>query len=173
MEDKVTQKIFESLIQLNQRISGIEKTIKQPEPVKEPELQELYPQSSKETGELVKALCKAQAEFKKVEASGHSHFGVYATLEDMMEATLSALQKYELHLSQEPFTNQYGITFIYSKLRHGPSDQWTSCRVIVIQEQPNDCKKLGSGITYSKRFSWSSILGLKCKEIDSDTKKVK
>lgn len=166
MENQLS-KMFEYMIELNKRINSMEQIIKKPEiPKKEP-LAELYPQSSEETGELIAALIKAQSEFDDVTKTGSGHHGKTTKLEDMQRATQAALQKYDLHVSQEPFTNQYGITFIYTKLRHAPSDQWTSTRLIVIQEQANHCQKLGSGVTYSKKYSYSSILGLMCIEDES------
>ncbi len=118
---------------------------------------------STEIGELVKALCKAQAEFKPFVKRGYNpHFkSQYALLEDILESTRPALAKYGLLITQlaSSTPTMAGITTI---LAH-ESGEWFKS-LLLLPARDATAQGLGGCITYARRYALAAILN-----VDSET----
>lgn len=116
--------------------------------------------------ELNKALIKFQSELKPVSRDMKNAYfnSKYATLAAVIEEVLPILTKNDLCFTQA-FSFCNGTTFLETKVMH------TSGEFIVstIPMQPmNDVQKMGSQITYLKRYSLMAILGVSSSDEDDD-----
>jgi hypothetical protein len=86
----------------------------------------------------------------------------YAGLDDIIEAIKKPLSKCGLAFVQLP-----GDGDLTTIIMHGESDQWIQSVMTVKPEKPN-AQGLGSALTYARRYSLSSILGLAVGDEDDD-----
>jgi|SRR4051794_5504669 hypothetical protein len=126
-------------------------------------------------GQLVAARAKAASEIKRVikdktadipakSGTGRSYSYSYADLASVMEAVDDALAAQEMALFQT-MVDRRGAVFLVTTLAHS-SDQWISSEVRVggIDAGP---QVFGSALTYMRRYSALSILGIAA-EADDD-----
>src|SRR3954447_20731998 len=119
-------------------------------------------------GQLVAARAKAASEIKRVikdktadipakSGTGRSYSYSYADLASVMEAVDDALAAQEMALFQT-MVDRRGAVFLVTTLAHS-SDQWISSEVRVggIDAGP---QVFGSALTYMRRYSALSILGI-------------
>ncbi len=108
----------------------------------------------------------AQSEMKNAELNRiNPHFkSKYADLTAVRAATLPALNKYGFAIIQNP-TMQDGIFILITQIVHKTGD------VVARSEYPLPSgltpQKLGSELTYARRYAWSSICGI-CADEDDD-----
>jgi hypothetical protein len=117
--------------------------------------------------QLAKALSAAQAEFGTVPQSGMNpfHKSKYSTIEDYVNAAKPILAKHGLSISQAPnlLEGQFVLTTI---LMHQSGEHLTSHQPIFAAKQ--DAQSMGSAITYARRYSYGSILGMASGDFDDD-----
>jgi ERF superfamily len=87
----------------------------------------------------------------------------YADLADIIKITSKALAEVELSVVQF-FVNEGTNTYLTTILSHS-SGQWIRSQILIHREQP--LQALGSELTYLRRYSLSSILGI-CADEDED-----
>ena len=112
------------------------------------------------------ALLEAQKEFPVVKKSEVNPFfkSKYAGLPNVLEVVLPVLNKQGIVLSQSPITESDKIG-IETTLTHASSG--TSLKgSFVVQLAKNDPQGAGSAITYCRRYSLVSMLGLNVDEDD-------
>lgn len=111
--------------------------------------------------ELIKALIKAKAEFQPIEKDKFNpHFKTkYASLDSVLDAVTPALCKYGLVIVQ-PLQSRVLHTHLY----HESGEVMTS-----MFELPDisDIQKIGSALTYARRYSVCALLGITADE-DND-----
>jgi len=121
-------------------------------------------------------LAQALLEFQKlaVKASKDSknpHFkNNYASLEAVIEAAIQATQ-FGICFTQEidfEFNGDTGMTFVRTVLIHAPSGEQRVSRTPIRSKDPTDPQKMGSGITYAKRYGLQSALGLPSEDDDAN-----
>lgn len=125
--------------------------------------------------ELVKSLVKAQAEFKAppktkkvdfTDKSGRKVKYSYADLADVIDATKDILAKNSLAITQELKTDEAGKFGLCTSLRHTSGAFIKSWHPL---PEPGSIRPqdFGSCLTYARRYSLSSLLGISSDE-DAD-----
>lgn len=114
--------------------------------------------------EIIKALLKAQKEFPTVKKEDSNPFfkSKYAGLPSVLEAVTPTLTKHDLAVVQSPISegDRVGVeTTIY----HVSGESITSKFTMNLAK--NDPQGSGSAITYARRYSLVSMLGL---NVDDD-----
>ena len=133
-------------------------------------------QQSKAAPAAPQNLAQALLEFQKlaVKASKDSknpHFkNNYASLEAVIDAANQATQ-FGICFTQEidfEFNGDTGMTFVRTVLIHAPSGEQRVSRTPIRSKDPADPQKMGSGITYAKRYGLQSALGLPSEDDDAN-----
>jgi hypothetical protein len=118
-----------------------------------------FQMQSNEIGELLSALCKAQAVMQgAIEDSANPYFkSKYADLTSVWEACRGPLTKNGLSVVQtiQVFN---GSNCLVSLLGH-TSGQWIKS-IIPIKPNKDDIQALGSAITYCRRYTLSALVGV-------------
>lgn len=113
---------------------------------------------------LIKALVKAREGFESIDKDKiNPHFkNKYATLDSINKAVMSSLCKNELVITQTVEQSESGQS-LKTTLWHSSGEKIESSMSL-----PNisDMQKLGSAITYARRYSLSAILGVSADEDD-------
>jgi hypothetical protein len=126
--------------------------------------------------ELQQALLKAQSEFEVAEKSKKSGSGdkgsrtwKYADWPTLVESSRKALAKNGLCVMQPIMNDDNGATLLSTLLIH-KSGEWVESRMSLSLSLPPFAKPqdIGSCITYFKRYSYQSIIGLVTDDGDDD-----
>jgi hypothetical protein len=121
--------------------------------------------------ELFGALAQAQAEFLPLVRSktvnvrsdkGNYSFD-YAPLEEVLAATLPALNKHGLSILQPFYTAEDGSPILKTIIAH-KSGGFLTCSASMARS--NGMQQMGSAITYMRRYMLQSILGVNAEEDD-------
>jgi hypothetical protein len=121
-----------------------------------------------EKDNLYAALARAQSKYKGVEKSGaNPHFrSKFSTIDDLINATRQALTSEGLSVLQY-LQSEEGDYYLITKLCHGSSTIEISKAAIYLKDK-TDLQKLGSAMSYLKRYNYASICGIGGNEIDDD-----
>jgi hypothetical protein len=116
--------------------------------------------------EIANALIKAQKEMLTPKKGSVNPFfkNKYADLNDVLEAIVPALNNNGIVLLQ-PLVNIEGKNFVRTVLMHESGETFESLAEIFCKNQ-NDAQAYGSGITYARRYSLSSICGIGSEDDD-------
>ena len=110
------------------------------------------------------ALVTCQSELKAAEFDATNPFfkSKYATLGSVIAASRQALAKSGLAILQIPTISEHLVS-IHTKIVH-KSGQCLDCGVMTLalgeSDRNSDAQLAGSLITYLRRYSWSSVLGI-------------
>lgn len=117
-----------------------------------------------ELNELAKALSAAQGEMENAKMNGtNPHFNSkFANLAAIREATLPALTKHGLAITQFTTYTDTGTLLLVTRLMHA-SGQYVEGEFPIAIGKPQE---MGSALTYAKRYSWSGITGVAADEDD-------
>ena len=119
-----------------------------------------------EPNTLHKALAKAQSEFPLVKKTDSNPFfkSKYAGLPSVLEVVLPILHKNGLYITQCPVSEgeRVGVQTTITHAESGDSVQGS----FSMQLSKNDPQGAGSAITYARRYSLVSMLGLNVDEDD-------
>lgn len=118
--------------------------------------------------ELFAALAKAQGEMLVAGLNQQNPYfkSKYADLADIVRASRPALTKNGLCVTQQLVPNDDGQFILHTILGH-TSGQWIESRVRIIPAK-NDIQSLASYITYMKRYSYASLVGVVASGEDDD-----
>lgn len=116
---------------------------------------------------LAKALVKAQLEMIAPKKGSVNPFfkNKYADLNDVLAAIVPALNKNGIVLLQ-PLVNIDGKNFVKTVLMHESGECFESLAEIFCKNT-NDAQAYGSGVTYARRYSLSSICGIGAEDDDA------
>ena len=116
--------------------------------------------------QIAAALVKAQLEMITPKKGSVNPFfkNKYADLNDVLEAVVPALNNNGIVLLQ-PLVNIEGTNFVRTVLMHESGEQFESFAEIFCAKQ-NDAQSYGSGISYARRYSLSSICGIGSEDDD-------
>jgi hypothetical protein len=121
---------------------------------------------STEIQELIQALVAAQSEFSAIPKDSDNPFfkSKYAALPDVVKITTPVLSKHGLAVTQLVTTNAEGGDALSTMLMH-TSGQYImdTANLHLVKSDP---QAHGSAITYMRRYSYMSILGLVADEDD-------
>jgi len=123
---------------------------------------------SSELKDLFGALAKAQAEMRRAGLSSENPYfkSKYADLAEIVAASRPALTKNGLTVIQQIMENHDGQKFLHTILGH-ETGQWIESRMRIVPHKP-DIQSLGSYITYLRRYSYASIIGVVASNEDDD-----
>lgn len=129
-------------------------------------------QKTSKTTTLASALLEFQKlAIKASKDSKNPHFkNNYASLEAVIDAATQATQ-FGICFTQEidfEFHGDTGMTFVRTVLIHAPSNEERVSRTPVRSADPSNPQKMGSGITYAKRYGLQSLLGLPSEDDDAN-----
>jgi len=124
--------------------------------------------ASREMNELMGALAKAQAEMKIAGKSSNNPFfkSKYADLASVVEASRPYLAKNGLCVLQRMWIDEDGNKKLTTILGHSSGQYITS--VVRLNPAKDDVQSLGSFITYMRRYSYASLVGVVADEEDDD-----
>ncbi len=116
---------------------------------------------------IATALVKAQKEMQTPKKGSLNPFfkNKYADLNDVLEAIVPALNNNNIVLLQ-PLVNIDGKNFVKTVLMHESGETFESLAEIFCAKQ-NDAQAYGSGISYARRYSISSICGIGSEDDDA------
>jgi len=127
------------------------------------------PTSPKNLAEALLAFQKMAVVAKK--DSKNPHFkSNYASLEAVIDAANEATE-FGICFTQEidfEFNGETGMTFVRTVLIHAPSGEERVSRTPIRSKDPTDPQKMGSGITYAKRYGLQSAFGLPSEDDDGN-----
>lgn len=116
---------------------------------------------------LAKALLKAQLEMIAPKKGSVNPFfkNRYSNLNDVLAAVVPALNNNGIVLLQ-PLVNIDGKNFVKTVLMHESGEVFESLAEIFCKNT-NDAQAYGSGVTYARRYSLSSICGIGSEDDDA------
>jgi len=116
---------------------------------------------------IAKALVKAQLEMITPKKGSVNPFfkNKYADLNDVLAAVVPALNNNGIVLLQ-PLVNIEGKNFVKTVLMHESGEVFESLAEIFCKNT-NDAQAYGSGVTYARRYSLSSIVGIGSEDDDA------
>jgi hypothetical protein len=125
--------------------------------------------TSEAINELATALAAAQGEMNNAALSKvNPHFrSRYADLASVRDATIPALSKHKLAITQSTGFDADGSFILTTRLLHA-SGQWIE-GTYPLPLMPDKPQVMGSSQTYAKRYSWASIVGIAADEDDDAT----
>lgn len=128
-------------------------------------------QQSENINELIGALSKAQGEIRAAsKSSTNPHFkSKYADLSEVWDACREPLSKYNLAVMQTMGKDDQGVLSLITTLGHA-SGQWIKSVYPLACKDQNNPQAWGSSITYARRYTLSSIVGIAPDEDDDGNK---
>ena len=146
----------------------MEEYIKQIDELRKQNAKLLRKYQSENLNELFTALSKAQAEIKPVKKNKKNPFykNDYADLKAVVEVSRLALTSHGLSVIQIMESNNGDGQFMITRLCHA-SGQWIESR-LKLQPTKSDVQSLGSYITYIRRYTYASLIGVVDTDEDDD-----
>lgn len=135
--------------------------------------------TSESVKEIFPALVKAQSEIGNAKTKEEANivtktgakFGYkYADLAGIMDVSKGALTKNNLAVIQAPstrFENNQMIVDVTTRIIHA-SGEWIE-DTLSLKPTETDPQKLGSCITYGRRYSWAALLGIAQEDDDANS----
>ena len=119
--------------------------------------------------EIATALVKAQKEMTTPKKGSVNPFfkNKYADLNDVLAAIVPALNNNGIVLLQ-PLVNIEGKNFVKTVLMHESGEVFESLAEIFCNKN-NDAQAYGSGVSYARRYSLSSICGIGSEDDDAQS----
>lgn len=117
---------------------------------------------------IATSLVAFQGEVKDPSKDGKANYGKYVQLDALLEVIRPALSKQGLSFLQFPGGDGQVIT-ITTLLMH-TSGEWIESDPFGLKAQKVDPQGAGSAVTYGRRYSLSSVLGLAWDEDDDGNK---
>ncbi len=123
---------------------------------------------SGETNKLSEAFAKAQLEMEEANQKSTNPFfkSQYADLGSVVRASRMALGKHGLSMMQRVIPSDQGKSYLHTRMMHA-SGQWMESRM-EIDPPKKDIQSLGSYITYLRRYTYSSMVGVISGNEDDD-----
>jgi hypothetical protein len=124
---------------------------------------------SDEIKELALAMLKVQAEINPAVKDAANPFVKtrYATLNSVVEASREALLKHGVWLAQHSVPAESGHLGLMTKLIHASSGQWQAS-LTVMPLPKADPQGYGSALTYARRYSLATLVGLVVEDDDGE-----
>ena len=132
-----------------------------------PDVESIDSTMSLTIGKLAGALAKAQGEMGSVAKSKTNPFykSSYADISDCLAASLPALSKHGLAISQgNRFCNETGY-YITTMLLH-ESGEWLKSEIRIPLTNKKHAQEIGSACTYGRRYGLTAMVGLA--QLDDD-----
>lgn len=123
--------------------------------------------TSEDIKEITKALVAFHSEVGRITKDGtNPHLkNRYATIDQIIEEIRPVLASHGLFVMQLPSNSEAGEIQMVTRLYH-VSGQWMESPSLKIKVDRNNAQGIGSAITYARRYSLTSFLGLNTGEDD-------
>ena len=123
---------------------------------------------SEQIGELVAALCKTKAVMGKAKKDSSNPFfhSKFTSLDAVIEASEKVLSDNGLVIMQPMIPNGTDSVVIATILAH-TSGQWIRGELSIVPAK-KDPQGFGSAITYGRRYSWKSMIGMSDEDDDGN-----
>src|SRR5690606_15403268 len=123
--------------------------------------------TSEDIKEITKALVAFHSEVGRITKDGtNPHLkNRYATIDQIIEEIRPVLASHGLFVMQLPSNSEAGEIQMVTRLYH-VSGQWMESPSLKIKVERNNAQGIGSAITYARRYSLTSFLGLNTGEDD-------
>jgi hypothetical protein len=120
--------------------------------------------------ELAGAMLKGQSEINPAIKDASNPFAKsrYATLNSVINASREALLTHGVWVVQYPVPVEQGHLGLITRLIHASSGQWLSC-LLVMPLSKVDPQGYGSALTYARRYSLASMVGLITEDDDAES----
>ena len=105
--------------------------------------------------ELAKALIGFHKDVDKIEKNARANYGKFADLANVLSTVTPALLKNDLVLTQTFLANS-----LITTLRHVSGEEISSVCDLILSEGRNKTQEWGKAVTYQRRYSICSILGI-------------
>ena len=105
--------------------------------------------------ELAKALIGFHQDVDKIEKNARANYGKFADLANVLSTVTPALLKNDLVLTQTFLANS-----LITTLRHISGEEISSVCDLILSEGRNKTQEWGKAVTYQRRYSICSILGI-------------
>jgi hypothetical protein len=124
---------------------------------------------SEDIKELAGAMLKVQAELNPAVKDASNPFAKsrYATLNSVITASREALLKHGVWVVQYPVPVESGHLGLMTRFIHASSGQWQSS-LMVMPLSKSDPQGYGSALTYARRYSLASMVGLITEDDDAE-----
>lgn len=124
--------------------------------------------TSEQVNEILEAVMKVKAKLQAVTKSSNNPFfkSKYADLNTHLEAVEPLLEENGLMLLQPVTINALGVNVVSSTIINKNGQFVSSEMTVVTKEQ--DMQKLGSAITYARRYTLGSLLSMKAEDDDGN-----
>lgn len=124
---------------------------------------------SEKLDQLGIALAKAQGEMTSADLNKSNPYfkSSYADITSIVSASRPYLSKYGLSVMQNIYEQTDGTSWLITMLLHGESDQWITSRKRIVPPK-NDIQSYSSYVTYIKRISYASLIGVVSGDDDDD-----
>lgn len=122
--------------------------------------------TSEGVGQIAKALSQVQLEITNPANTATNPFfkSKYAPLPDVLKVIRPIASKYGLAIIQNPYTEDEKVGVI-TLIMH-ESGEWIETEALVSKPEKNTPQGIGSVITYLRRYTISSIVGISSEEDD-------
>ena len=105
--------------------------------------------------ELAKSLIGFHQDVDKIEKNARANYGKFADLANVLSTVTPALLKNNLVLTQTFLANS-----LITTLRHVSGEEISSVCDLILSEGRNKTQEWGKAVTYQRRYSICSILGI-------------
>lgn len=124
---------------------------------------------SESISELAGAMLKVQAEISPAVRDAENPFAKarYATLNSVVEASRDILLRHGLWLVQYSVPAEAGHLGLVTRLVHAASGQWQASLMIMPLSKA-DPQGYGSALTYARRYSMATLVGLVIEDDDGE-----
>lgn len=122
---------------------------------------------SAEIGKLAEALSAAQTEMDAAKKDSKGNYGKYTTISSILEVVKDALGKNKLAVVQAPMPCDSGNICLRTTLMHS-SGQWIASELTIKAENLGP-QKIGSAITYARRYALAALLGVGQEDDDAQS----
>lgn len=125
--------------------------------------------TSEKTNEILEAVMKVKAELQAVHKTANNPFfkSKYADLNTHLDAVEPLLAKNDLMLLQPVSVDSVTGSNIVTSLILNKNGQFISSEMTVVAKE-QDMQKLGSAITYARRYTLGSLLSMKAEDDDGN-----
>jgi len=127
-----------------------------------------YPHRSEQIAELATALSKAQGEFQVAQLNRQNPYfkSRYADLMSVVSSARPALSKHGLSVVQDILSDEHGSNVLHTILLHS-TGQYIESRMRIVPPK-SDIQTISSYVTYLKRLTYASLVGVVTGEDDDD-----
>lgn len=131
---------------------------------------ELFELQSEEIGELAAALLKARAKFTPIQKNakanvptkgGGKYSYSYSTLDNLIDSVDDALAEHGILITQTTIPG-----YLVTQATHSESGQWIRGAFQLAVPTEGDPQKLGSAVTYARRYALSALLNIAADDDD-------